>query len=102
VIAAFVPRIPDKSPSLIGKRRRSAHPDPRKWSTDQAMAVWGEKVRAISDKEYELKHETYKSGLVLKHLPPLSITIADAPLDIGPFLSARYLSDLPFYSSLVF
>lgn len=101
VIVAFIPRIPDKGSSSVRKRKRSARPEPQQWSVDRAKAMWGEKVRKISDEEYQLKHETYKSGLILKHLPPASVAIANAPLDIGPFLSATYISKFSFYRSLV-
>ena len=100
-IVAFIPRIPDKGSSSVPKRKRLARPEPQQWYADRANAMWGVKVRKISDEEYQLKHETYKSGLILKHLPPASVAIANAPLDIGPFLSATYVSHLPFYSSLV-
>ena len=100
-IVAFIPRIPDKGSSSVPKRKRLARPEPQQWYADRAKAMWGVKVRKISDEEYQLKHETYKSGLILKHLPPASVAIANAPLDIGPFLSATYVSHLPFYSSLV-
>ena len=100
LIVAFLPRIPDKSISSASKRKRPTRPEPRKWSADYAKAVWGEKVRKISDEEYELNFKTYKSGLVLKHLPPASVAVSDAPRDIGPFLSSPFISDLPFYSSV--
>ena len=102
VIVALIPRIPDGPPSSVPKRKRSARPEPRKWSADRAKAVWGEKVRKISDEVYELKHDTYKSGLVIKHLAPASVAISDAPLDIDPFLSAPYVSNFHFYSLLAF
>ena len=102
LIIAFIPRIPHKSSGPASKRKRPARPEPRKWSADQAKAVWGDKVRKVSDEEYELKNETYKSGLHIQHLPPASVAIADAPLYIDQFLSTHYLSTLPFYSSVVF
>ena len=64
--------------------------------------VWGDKVWKVSDEEYELKNETYKSGLHIQHLPPTSVAIADAPLHIDQFLSSQYLSTLPFYSTVAF
>ena len=102
LIIAFIPRIPNKSSGPASKRKRPARPEPRKWSADQAKAVWGDKVRKVSDEEYELKNETYKSGLHIQHLPPASVAIADAPLHIDQFLSSQYLSTLPFYSTMAF
>jgi transcription elongation factor len=50
--------------------------------------------------EYKFCHKTYKSGLVIKHLPPTSVAIAEVPVDIGPFVLATYISNLSFYSSI--
>ena len=100
LIVAFIPRIPDKSFDSALKRKRPTRPEPRIWSPDHAKAVWGEKVRKILDDEFELNRETYKAGLVLKHLPPVSVVVSEHHQDIGPFLGARFISDLPFYSSV--
>ena len=62
--------------------------------------MWGEKIFQILDEEYKLNHETYKVGLILKHIPPMSVAISDAPQDIGPFLGAPFITNLPFYSSV--
>ena len=97
---AFLPRIPDKAFDSAPKRKRPMRPEPRTWSPDHAKAVWGEKVRKILDDEFELNRETYKAGLVLKHLPPASVVVSEPPRDIGPFLGAHFISDLPFYSSV--
>ena len=102
LIVAFVPRIPDKSFDSAPKRKRPTRPEPRIWRANHAKAVWGDKVRKISDDEFEMNRETYKSGLALKHLPPTSVAISDAPRDIGPFLVAPFLANLPFYSSVAF
>ncbi|KAF8267702.1 hypothetical protein EI94DRAFT_1801345 [Lactarius quietus] len=83
VITAFVPRIPEKASR--SKRKRPAHLEPRKWTSDQVKAVWGKKVKKISkdEEEYEFLGEMYKSGLVLKHLPTTSVALlASAPSDI--------------------
>ena len=45
--------------------------------------------------------ETYKSGLIMKHLPPMRITSANAPDDIGPFARASYIYKLPLFAALV-
>lgn len=100
LIVAFIPRIPDKHSGSAQKRKRPARPEPRKWSAHHAKAVWGDKVRKISDEEYKLKDETYKSGLVLKHFPPASVVVSSPPSDIVPFVTAPYISSLPFYSSV--
>ena len=100
LIVAFLPRIPDKSTRSAPKRKRPTRPEPRKWCADLAKAVWGEKVRKISGDEFEMNRETYKEGLVLKHLPPASVAVSDPPRDIGPFLGAQFISDLPIYSSV--
>ena len=102
LIVAFLPQIPDKSTSSAPKCKRPMCPKPRKWCTDLAKAVWGEKVQKISDEEYKLNHETYKVGLILKRLPPASVAISNTPQDIGPFLAAPFLANLPFYSSVAF
>ena len=102
LIVAFLPRIPDKPTSSTPKRKRPTRPEPRIWCAYQAKAVWGEKIRKISDEEYELNRETYKAGLILKHLPPASVAVSDAPRDISPFLSAQFISHLPFFSSIAF
>ena len=99
LIVAFIPRIPEHSGSAQ-KRKRPGRPEPEKWSADRAKVVWGDKVRKISDEEYELKDETYKSGLVLKHFPPASVVASSPPSDIGPFIRAPYISTLPFCSSM--
>ena len=62
--------------------------------------VWGEKIQKILDNEFKLNHKTHKAGLILKHLPPTSVVISEPPQDIGPFLGAHFISDLPFYSSV--
>ena len=64
--------------------------------------MWGNKVQKVLDKEYKLKNETYKLGLHIQHLPPVSVAIADAPLHIDQFLLSQYLSTLPFYSTVAF
>ena len=94
LIITFLPRIPNKSISSALKRKRPMCPEPRKWSTDYAKVVWGKKVQKISDEEYELNFETYKLGLILKHLPPASVSVSDAPRDISPFLLSSFISDL--------
>ena len=100
LIVAFIPRIPDKHPGSAQKRKRPAHPEPQKWSAHRAKAVWGDKVWKISDEEFELKNETYKSGLVLKQFPPASVVVSSPPNDIVPFVTAPYISSFPFYSSV--
>jgi hypothetical protein len=106
VIAAFVPHIPERvsGSATLGsaKHKRLGRLEPRKWTTEQVKAVWGNKVQNISKEqdEYKFCHETYKLGLVIKHLPPMSITIAKVPVDIGPFVLATYISNLSFYSSI--
>ncbi|KAF8256614.1 hypothetical protein EI94DRAFT_1710776 [Lactarius quietus] len=68
------------------KHKRPAHLELQKWTLDQVKVVWGNKVKNISkdNEEYEFLGETYKLGLVLKHLPPASVTLlASAPSDIG-------------------
>ena len=63
LIVTFILRIPKHSGSAQ-KCKQPGHPEPGKWSTDWAKAVWGNKVRKILDEEYELKDETYKSCYV--------------------------------------
>jgi hypothetical protein len=99
LIVAFILRIPKHSGSAQ-KCKQPGHPELGKWSTDWAKAVWGNKVRKILDEEYELKDETYKSGLVLKHFPPASVVASSPTSDIRPFIRAPYISTLPFCSSM--
>jgi hypothetical protein len=106
VITAFIPQIPEKAmgsaASGSAKRKRPGHLEPRKWTADQVKAVWGNKVQNISKEKdkYKFRLETYKSGLIIKHLPPASIAIAEVPVDIGQFVLATYISNLSFYSSI--
>ena len=100
LIVAFLPRIPDKPTRSAPKRKRPTRPEPRIWCAYQAKAVWGEKIRKITDEEYELNRETYRAGLILKHLPPASVVVSEPPRDIGPFLGAIFITKLPFYSSV--
>jgi hypothetical protein len=106
VIAAFVPCIPEKGSGSVAlgsaKCKRPGCLEPHKWTTDQVKVVWGNKVPNISKEqdEYKFCHKTYKSGLVIKHLPPASVAIAKVPVDIGPFVLATYISKLSFYSSI--
>ena len=94
---ALVPWIPANAVTSTKRTR----PDPRRWSANQLEAVWGKRhVRRISTDEYEFGHETYRSGLVFKHLPPASVVVVDAPTDIGPFAEAPYIGALPFRDSL--
>ena len=102
LMVTFLPQIPNKLTSSAPKCKRLMHPEPQIWCTYQAKMVWGKKIWKNSDKEYELNHKTYKVGLILKHLPPTSVTISDTPQDISPFLSAQFISCLLFFSSVVF
>ncbi|KAN0128229.1 hypothetical protein V8E53_013995 [Lactarius tabidus] len=99
VTIAFIPRIPEKA-SGSAKRKRPGRPEPRKWTAAEVKAMWGKRVREISEVDYWLNNERYKSGLVIKYLPPASVVIADPPLDIGPFILTKYISNLPFFSSV--
>jgi hypothetical protein len=97
---ALVPWIPDNAVASM-KRKRATRPDLRRWYANQLEAVWGKHyVRRISNDKYEFGHETYRSGLVFKCLPPASIVIIDAPTDIGPFAESPYIGHLPFRDSL--
>ena len=98
LIVAFIPRIPNNHPGSAQKHKGLGHPELRKWSADQAKVVWGNKVWKILAEEYEMKDNTYKLGLVLKHLPSASVIISSPPINIRPFIMASYISELPFYS----
>lgn len=71
-IVAFVPRIPTKSfRTASAKRKRVARPEPQTWSARQVEEIWGpSQVRKTSEDEFVFRHETYKSGLISKQLPP--------------------------------
>jgi hypothetical protein len=90
VTIAFIPCIPEKA-SGSAKRKRPGRPEPRKWTAAEVKAMWGKRVREISEVDYWLNNERYKSGLVIKYLPPASVVIADPPLDIGPFILTKYI-----------
>ena len=93
LIVAFIPHIPEHSGSTQ-KSKWPGCPELGKWSADRAKVVWGDKVRKISDEEYELKDETYKLGLVLKHFPPQALLPllcrAILGLSLGPHTSQHY------------
>jgi hypothetical protein len=101
VIVAFLPRIPDCA-AASAKRKRWTRPTPRLWYSDQVRAVWGEhRVRVASNaNEYEFGGETYRTGLLIKSLPPASIVVADAPDDMGPFARSPYTAKLPFFDAM--
>jgi hypothetical protein len=99
VTIAFIPRIPEKAPGSA-KCKRLGRPEPCKWTAAEVKAMWGKRVCKLLEEDYWLNNERYKSGLVIKYLPPASVVIADPPLDIGPFISTKYISNLPFFSSV--
>jgi hypothetical protein len=104
VIAAFVPRIPTKSSRDTGsaKRKRVTRPEPRRWSAQQIEAIWGRsQVRRTSDEGYEFRHETYKSGLILKHIPFAKIARAETPSNIGPFVLSTHVYNLPTFGPVI-
>ena len=107
VIVTFIPRIPDRvfasaNAAASAKRKRPTRPTPRLWFPGQVRAVWGEhRVRTTSNAfEYEFGHETYRTGLLIKPLPPASIVVANAPDDVGLFFQSAYIQDLPFFDSV--
>ncbi|KAN0128004.1 hypothetical protein V8E53_014181 [Lactarius tabidus] len=85
VTIAFVPHIPKKA-LRSAKCKRPGCPELCKWTAAEVKAMWGK--------------QRYKSGLIIKYLPPASIVIADPPLDISPFILTKYISNLPFFSSV--
>jgi hypothetical protein len=106
VIVAFVPRIPIKSMEVrssgSAKRKRLTRPEARVWYVHQLETMWGDsQVRRTSVDEYQFRRETYKSGLVVKHLSLARITGADAPNDIGPFVRAFYTYKQPSFAALI-
>ena len=96
-MVAFVPCIPDQR---LHKRKRGGRPEPRKWWVDQLEAVWGKsRVRRISDKECEFRSERYRSGLIIKQITSASlVNIQSSPNDLGPFISAAYIHNLPSFA----
>jgi hypothetical protein len=50
--------------------------------------------------EYKFGHKTYRTGFLIKSLPPASVVIADAPNDIGPFVRSPYITQLPFFDAM--
>ncbi|KAN0139302.1 hypothetical protein V8E53_002803 [Lactarius tabidus] len=97
VTIAFIPCIPEKALGSA-KCKMPGRPEPCKWTAAKVKAMWGKRVCEIAEVDYWLNNERYKSGLVIKYLPPASIVIADPPLDIGPFILTKYISNLPFFS----
>ena len=106
VIVAFLPRIPDRVPDHTAtsakKRKRWVRPTPRLWSASEVRAVWGDhRVQMVSDAdEFEFGFETYRTGLLIKPLPPASIAVANAPDNIGLFTRSLYITTLPFFDSM--
>jgi hypothetical protein len=99
VTIAFIPHIPEKALGSA-KWKRPGHPELCKWTATEVKAMWGKRVCKLSEEDYWLNNERYKSGLVIKYLSPTSIVIADPPLDIGPFILTKYISNLPFFRSV--
>ena len=95
---ALVPRIPDRA--VVSAKRKRANP--RLWFASQVKAVWGEhRVRMTPNAfEYEFGGETYRTGLLIKHLPPASVVVVVAPDDMGPFAQSAYIHGLPFFDSM--
>ena len=55
----------------------------------------------VSDTDkFKFGFETYRTGLLIKPLPPASIIIANAPDDIGLFTHSLYIMTLPFFDSM--
>ena len=106
VIVAFLPRIPDQIPDRAAaagkKRKRWVRPTPRLWFAAEVRGVWGDhRVRMVPNaNEYEFGHETYRTGLLIKPLPPASIEVAGAPDNIDPFARSPYIAKLPFFDSM--
>jgi hypothetical protein len=97
VTIAFIPCIPEKALGSA-KRKRPGCLELCKWTAAEVKAMWGKRVCKLSEEDYCLNNKRYKSGLVIKYLPPTSVIIADPPLDIGPFILTKYISNLPFFS----
>ena len=103
VVVAFLPRIPDRTVVPAKRKRGAARPNPRLWFPSQVEAVWGKsRVRRFPEDKYtyEFDHETYRTGLIIKPLPPVSIVVASAPPNVGPFIESVYISKLPFFDSM--
>ena len=99
VIVAFIPRIEKTTGSA--KHKRVSRPLPRRWSAHQVEATWGQsQVRRTSNDEYEFGGDVYKSGLVMKCLPPASLAVANAPSDISAFATVSCIVNSPFFSSM--
>jgi hypothetical protein len=96
---ALVPQIPNKMPRTA-KRKRVARPEPRSWSVEQLEASWGQaQVRRVSPEECIFRHQTYKSGLLSKQLPPVSLVNVDGmPDDLHPFLRATFICNNPSFA----
>jgi hypothetical protein len=107
VIVAFVPRIPNISDrpisSSAGKRKRACRPLPRPWSSAQATLECGaENVQSVSPDKFIFCHETYDSGLIMKHLAPDTLVIVgSAPSNFQSFLAARSIREMPFFAPWV-
>ncbi|KAI9429289.1 hypothetical protein BJY52DRAFT_1232635 [Lactarius psammicola] len=102
VNVVFVPRIPPKLNKYhIGKRKKTPRPDPRTWSARQVTLEWGAarvKVNTESDDKFIFGGETYRSGLVMKNLPPASLELVGrAPAELAPFVEAQFIRDHPTF-----
>ena len=57
-------------------------------------------MRRIADDEYEFAGDVYKSGLIMKRLPPASLAVANAPEDISGFAAASCIAHSPFFGMI--
>src|SRR6266404_2747989 len=56
----------------------------------QIALEWGEsQVKIRPGEECMLFGETYKAGLLLKHIPPANLMNAITPMDLMPFVKAK-------------
>ena len=54
----------------------------------------------MSNDEYKFGSDVYKSGLVMKCLPPANLIIASAPTNISGFTVALCITHSPFFSMM--
>ncbi|KAH9010589.1 hypothetical protein EDB84DRAFT_1445611 [Lactarius hengduanensis] len=102
MIVALVPCIPEQT-NRPQKRKRVLQPGARVWTMRQLEAVWGTSwVFDQGNSKYKFCHKTYCSGLILKCLAPMNLKkMSSSPPNIGPFIGALYICDLPSFSPWV-
>ena len=57
-------------------------------------------MRRTADDKYKFAGDVYKSGLIMKRLPPASLAVANASEDISGFAAALCIAHSPFFGMI--